>query len=221
MNRTKLIPKLLTITTFGIFILLFSTLVQATATTRPISDFTATNNYVAAWSDPESGLTIFPHGFYIFPGLESIEDCIHSGSVLERDLKDGRILYQIVLHVKGALTFVTSSLGLIFQGTMDYTFQATIIVYEGTLGDPVPNLIVIWFPEFFGIDPIGEGIFSHITGTGTGTFIDDDTAIALGFNPGDSAKVKVNQVGILKSEDHPSYDGESLTMWPVELVFFR
>jgi hypothetical protein len=96
--------------------------------------------------------------------------------------------------------------GLIFVGEMDYSFTAAVIV-EGEMGGPVPNLIDVWF---FGA---GEAPYSHITGSGTGTFIVD----AFGFTAGDTANVKVNQVGLTKPEGHPFYPG----MWPVELVFFH
>jgi len=177
------------------------------ADSRPIEDFTATNDYVAAWVDPKTNLIINPHGFWIFPGLEAIADCEHHGSVLERDLKDGRIMYRINLHVKGAWMLVADyGVALIFEGEMDYSVTAVVIV-EGELGGPIPNLVDVWF---FGA---GEAPYSHITGSGTGTFIID----ALGFTAGDPAKVKVNQVGIIKPEGHPFYPG----MWPVELVFIH
>ena len=219
MKRTKIIL----LATLGICILSFMPSVLGAAESRPISAFTDTNPNVAAWADPESGLTVFPHGFYLFGlnGLESIAECDHHGSVLVKDLKDGRILYKINLHVKGASMFITNATTLIFVGEMDYTFTATVIVYEGELGDPVPYLLAIWFPDLIEIEPIGEGTFSHITGGGTGTFIDDYAAIRLGFTPGATAKAKVNQVGILKPEDHPSYDGVDFMMWPVEFVFIH
>ncbi|GAH24380.1 unnamed protein product, partial [marine sediment metagenome] len=44
------------------------------------------------------------------------------------------------------------------------------------------------------------------TGSGTGTFLVD----AFGFTTGDTAKVKVNQVGLFGTE-----------FWPVEIVFFH
>ena len=210
MKRTKIIL----LATLGICILSFVPAVVGTAETRPISAFTATNPNVAGWADPESGLTVLPHGFYLFGlgGLESIAECDHHGSVLVKDLKDGRILYKVNLHVKGASMFVVNATTLIFAGEMDYSFQATMIVYDGELSDPVPYLLAIWFPGVLGIEPIGEGTFSHITGSGDGTFVDDYAAIRLGFAPGASAKLKINQVGILTPE------GDK---WPVELIFIH
>jgi hypothetical protein len=103
---------------------------------------------------------------------------------------------------------------VLVEGEMDYLFQANMLVYEGELGDPVPNLLQIWFPGFFlppGTDPIGEGTFSHLTGTGTGIMQVD----ALGFNAGDCVSVKINQVGLPKPEGHPHYP----EMWAEVLVF--
>ena len=206
MKRTKIIL----VAALGICMLSFMPTVLGKADVRPIEDFTATNDYVAAWLDPESNLILFPHGAFVTPyGMEVIADCTYSGSVLERDLKDGRIMYKITLHVKGAYMLVGDYQinPYVFEGEMDYTMTATIIVY-GEFGDPVPNLHAIWF----GAIP-GEAPFSHITGKGTGTFNVD----AFGFTAGDTAKVKINQVGITKPEGHPFYPG----IWPVELVFFH
>ena len=201
MKRTKIIL----LVTLGICLLSFMPAVLGKANSRPIEDFTATNENIAAWLDPETNLLILPHGFVYHP--EVITDCEHHGSVLERDLKDGRILYRINLHVKGALMYVADyGVGLIFVGEMEYSFTAVVIV-EGVMGGPVPNLLDVWF---FGA---GEAPYSHVTGTGTGTFIVD----AFGYTAGDTANVKVNQVGLTKPEGHPFYPG----MWPVELVFFH
>ena len=214
MKKTKMIL----IVTLGICMLSFMPVVVGKADSRPIEDFTATNAYVAAWLDPESGLTIFPHGFWVTPsGLETIADCEYHGSILERDLKDGRILYKVNLHVKGAWMLVGNSTDLLFAGVMDYTFTATMILYEGVFGGPVPNILQIWFADALGLEPIGEGTFSHITGRGTGTFLLDAEVAGQSFIAGDTAKVNVIQVGFTKPEGHPLYP----EMWPVELVFFH
>ena len=209
MKKTKMIL----IVTLGICMLSFMPVVVGKADSRPIEDFTATNAYVAAWLDPESGLTIFPHGFWVTPsGLETIADCEYHGSILERDLKDGRILYKVSLHVKGASLMVFWNepdwhliWKPIFVGTMDYYFTTTIIV-EGELGDPVPNLWDVWF--FGG----GETLRSQISGSGTGEFTNNVNDYNLDFNPGDSAKLKIVQVGISKPK------GE---VWPVEVLHFH
>ena len=208
MKKTKIIL----LATIGICLLGLIPSVAATANVRPIEDFTDTNDYVAGWVDTESNIIIFPHGFFVTPwGMEVISDCEHSGSVLERDLKNGQILYKINLHVKGAYMLV-GDYGInpyVFEGEMDYFFEVTFILYEGELGGPVPNLLEIWFPGFFlppGAEPIGEGVCSHLTGSGTGTFLVD----GFGFTAGETAKVKVNQVGLF---------GDSF--WPVEIIFFH
>ncbi len=210
MKKTKIVL----IATLGICLLSFMPAVVGKADSRPISDFTDTNDLtgVAAWLDPESNLIIFPHGFLVTPpGTENITNCEHHGSVLERDLKDGRILYKINLHVKGAMMLIAYYQDrMIFVGEMDYSFTATVIV-EGEFGGPIPSLFDVWFLG------VGESPFSHITGRGTGTFIDDVAAIELGFAPGATAKVTLSQVGFTKPEGHPFYPG----MWPAELVFFH
>lgn len=203
--------KIILLATLGMCIISFIPSVAAKADVRPISDFVETNDYtgVAAWLDPETNLIVFPHGFYVTPpGTNLISDCEHHGSVLVRDLKDGRIMYKITLHVKGAYMLV-GDYGVnpfVFEGEMDYTFIGVVIV-EGELGDPVPNLIDVWF---YGA---GEAPYSHATGKGTGTFLVD----AFGFNAGDTAKVSMNQVGLAKPEGHPFYP----ELWPVEIVFFH
>jgi len=205
MKRTKIIL----IAALGICMLSFMPTVLGKADVRPISAFTDTNDYVAAWADPETNLIIFPHGFYVTPpGMEVITDCEHHGSVLERELKDGGILYKVNLHVKGAYMLV-GDYGInpyVFEGEMDYTFTVTMIVYEAELGDALPNLVWdIWFADPT-LPPIGEAPTCHITGSGIGTFLVD----AFGFTAGDTAKVKVIQVGLFGGE-----------FWPVEVVFFH
>ena len=206
MKKTKIVL----LSTLGTFLLCLFPSVAATANVRSIEDFTATNDYVAAFLDPESNLIVFPHGFFVTPdGWETISDCEHHGSILERDLKDGRIMYKINLHVKGAYMLV-GDYGInpyVFEGEMDYTFTATVILYDGVYGGPVPNLLLIWFPDAFGLEePIGEGVSSHITASGTGTFLVD----AFGYTAGETAKVKMTQVGLF---------GDAF--WPVEMVFFH
>ena len=213
---------MISLTAIGLMLLLFSTSVFA-ATQKPISAFTETNNNIAAWEDPESGLTLYPHGWFIygFPvGPDTISECNPTGKVSETQLKDGGMMYKILLHVKGALMVVGIGLTPLVIGEMDYTFQATIIVYEGEPGDPVPNLLEIWFPGFFlsGLPPIGEGTFSHLTGKGTGSFLDPEMALYYGFDPEEEVKVKVNEVGLLDKDfedGHPNYYVDP-TMWPVE-----
>jgi hypothetical protein len=99
-----------------------------------------------------------------------------------------------------------------------------MIIYEGDMGDLVPNILQIWFPGYFlppGSEPIGEGTFTHLTGKGTGIFLDANMALSYGFDPDEEVEVKVNQVGILKPIDHPTYDGEDLIHYPVEFVFLH
>ena len=208
--------KLILLATLGICMLSFIPAALGAANSRPIADFTDTNDHVAGYWSPQSNLIIFPHGAR-WLGLEKIEDCDIGGSVLERELKDGRILYKVNLHVKSALMWIFwaepgwPGKGPIFVGEMDYYFTTTIIV-EGNLGDPVPN----YFNVVFGIDP-GELIVTHIVGSGTGYFTDYAGEIGQGFTPGDSAKVVLNQLSIAKPEGHPFYP----EMWPAELTFFH
>ena len=215
MKKTKIIL----LATLGICLLSFMPAVVGKADSRPIEDFTAINDNVAAWYDPESNLIIYPHGFWVTdPVEEIIKNCEHHGSVLERDLKDGRILYKINLHVKGAYILIEDfGVAMIFEGEMDYNFQATIIV-EGVFGGPVPNLLAIWFGG------LGEDPFSHITGSGNGTFLVDTEVAGQSFIAGDTAKVKLNQVGILIPEDHPQFNPDpeyGPYMYPVEFIFFH
>ena len=206
MKKTKIIL----VVALGICMLSFMPTVLGKANKGPISAFTDTNPDVVGWGDTETNLAVFPHGFVW--DQETIVDCDHHGFVLVRELKDGRILFQVNLHVKGAYMYVVwmDTYGLVFEGEMDYFFSLILIV-EGDISDPVPNL----FNVFLGIEP-GETPFMHITGGGTGTFTDYGEELGLGVS-GESAKLKVNQVGITKPEGHPFYP----QMWPVELVFFH
>jgi len=216
MKKTKIIL----LATLGMCMLSFIPAVLGKADKRPISAFTDTNEHVAAWGDPQSGLVITPHGAWWHP--QTIADYIHSGSVLERELKDGRILYKVNLHVKGALMWVHLAEPFwpekepILVGEMDYSLTATIIV-DGEIGDDVPTFWMIWF----GFYP-GEAPFVHITGSGTGEFTEYGEFLEFGFE-GDSAKVKLNQVAIGKPPEHPQIDPDydPYNMWPVELVFLH
>ncbi|MFX1454621.1 MAG: hypothetical protein ACFFDB_04540 [Promethearchaeota archaeon] len=209
--------------TMGICIFCFLPSVLGTANVRPITDFTDTNAIpglppLAAWQSYEDNLVMVPHGFF-----ETIADCNPEGFVLERDLKDGRILYQVNLHVKGATTYVfwlQNDLPLVFIGEIDYYLKATLIIYEGNLGDPVPNLWMIWFPEFFGIDPIGESGKIHLTAIGTGTFTAYAEVVGLG-SEGETANVKLDQIFLPKPEDHPQIDPQIDIhgFWPVEHIY--
>ncbi|MFX1489560.1 MAG: hypothetical protein ACFFBI_10460 [Promethearchaeota archaeon] len=228
MKKTKIIL----LVTLGVCMMSFipAVLGQRQVNIRPISDFTDNSVLpylpdlglpylppLAGWTYPLDtyNLTMVPHGFF-----ETIADCNPKGHVLERDLGDGRISYKVDLHVKGATTFVYWAQEqdgevlqlLVFIGEMDYYFSATLIVYEGTLGDPVPNVWMIWFPEMLGITPIGEGTRSHLTASGTGTFTAEAQDVGLGIS-GESVNVKINQVGMLKT------GGQEL--WPVEIIFFH
>ena len=214
MNKTKTIL----LVTLGICMMSFIPAALGQANIRPIKDFTDTNAIpglppLAAWASLEINLTMIPHGW---PPVETLADCNPKGYVLERDLKDGRISYKVDLHVKGATAYVfwglQEDLPPVFIGEINYYFSATIIVYEGNLGDPVPNLWMIWFPEFFGIDPIGETTKTHITASGTGTFTAFAEELGLGIS-GASVKVKINQVGLIKPGDQE--------LWPVEIIFFH
>ena len=203
MKKTKLIL----IAALGICMLGFMPTVLGKADVRPIEDFTATNENIAAWADTDTNLIVLLH----IP-FQTIAECDISGSVLERELKDGQMLYKVNLHVKGAsllVFWIEPDWHLIwtpiFIGTMDYYFSTTMIV-EGELGGPVPNLWDVWF--FGG----GESLRSQITGSGTGVFTEYADDFGLDFTPGDSAKLKLVQVGILKGDE---------MVWPVEVLNFH
>ena len=217
MKKTKIIL----VAALGICMLSFMPAVVGKADVRPISAFTATNVNVAAWGDHEGELILMPHGRSWVSPVETIADCDPGGSLLVRELKDGRILYKVNLHVKGAFMEMFWNLKIpgipwylfppIFVGEMDYYFSAIIIVEE-EIGDPVPTFRDVWF----GVIP-GKSPFSQITGSGTGEFTEYGGSLGLGFITGATAKVKLNQVGMNKPEGHPFYPG----MWPAELVFFH
>jgi hypothetical protein len=231
-KRTRILTSVMTTVSIGLIIIFLSTTALAATTVRPISDFTGNNDNIAAWLDPESDLTIYPHGWYIYtllyglPQPESIDDCDPSGSVQVKELKDGNIMYTVNMHVKGAIMAISNSTHLLLEGEMDYNFQAVVIVFDGDVNAPCPNLLFIWFPEFFlpGLPPIGEGTFSHLTAKGTGTFVNADAALYYGFDPDDQVKVKMNMVGILDKDfeaGHPNYYTDDGSFWPVEIVFFH
>ena len=189
MKKTKLIL----LTTLGICIISIMPAVVAMSDHRSISEFAATNDYVTAWSDPESNLVILPHAYAVAPGVEVISDCKYSGSVIEKELEDGRILYKVNLHVKDAWMFVAyMGKGLIIEGEMDYFFTVHMII-EGTFGGPIPNFIDVIYGG-------GEIKSVAIIGKGTGTFMDNDAVIELGYTPGATVKAFVFQVAVFDQE---------------------
>ena len=70
MKKTRIIL----LATLGLCMLSFIPAVLGAAESKPISAFTATNRNIAGWADPESGLTILPHGFFLFNGLDGLEN---------------------------------------------------------------------------------------------------------------------------------------------------
>jgi hypothetical protein len=137
--------------------------------------------------------------------IESIADCTNYGFVLEEDLGDGRIKYDIFLYVKNALVHVYNLEGtwwlpdengiyqqLVFTGEMDYFFSTSIIV-EGEFGGPVPNLMVVWY--FIESETPYVSVIARGTGILTQT--------------GEPGNVEITQVGIL-------VDG--VMEWPMETV---
>jgi hypothetical protein len=109
----------MTVATIGIALLLFSTVVQAKTTFRPIDDYAGEYFYfmgmdwevsITAWYDPESGLWLCSHGveWWMAPGYQDfnflffaykvLKDCPHGGTITEREIDEEHVLITINLH---------------------------------------------------------------------------------------------------------------------------
>jgi hypothetical protein len=184
MNRTKLMTSIMSVATIGLILVLFSNSVQAAGTIkRPIDDWAGGKLYIppeypwgepnplggveynvscTAWSDPESGLWIWPHAdtWFMLPGLEGInflfwgykllEDCPHHGTITERATDEQHVLISINLHASEVPFMVFTQEGVpkgdypmsylpIYNGTMKYNFECKILFNTGMLNE--------WFAE--------------------------------------------------------------------------
>ena len=172
MNRTKLMTSIMTVATIGLILVLFSNSVQAAGTIkRPIDDWAGGKIFYmdtefevscTAWSDPESGLWMWPHAdtWFMAPGLDGInflfwgykllEDCPHHGTITERATDDEHVLISINLHASEVPFMVftedftgtyeyPSSYAPIYKGIMSYNFECKILFNTEMLNE--------WFAE--------------------------------------------------------------------------
>jgi len=243
MNKSKT-KKLALLTTVILVISVFSFIptVQAKTSERPIMDWLQSppffppfgNAHSLGWID-DTGLFMWPHFDYprnIWAAEHPIWDCLsYNGYVLERELTNNMIMITIYLKVDGVpfhMTYGDPVGPLIFEGMMHYTFRWNMII-DLDLYPPIlksdgkilyaPLILYInpvMFPELFNsVVAIGN---IHFNGAGTGVFKADYG----GWLNGESAKVKVNEVGLVKDFDpdkHPVM--EDYGFWPVEFSFFH
>jgi hypothetical protein len=123
MNRSKLVPKLLTFLALAIVFLSFSTSAQAATRIRPIDDYAGEYTVFfgvdlpgsfIGWGDPDSGLVIHPHAAnwldpvdapiphlsWLFWEYKLLAQCPHNGIITEREIDEEHTLISINLHVK-------------------------------------------------------------------------------------------------------------------------
>lgn len=210
------------LTTIGILVLVFSTTVQATATTRPIEDWEGEE--VIGWADPVSGLAIHPHSVawdmdnmpfnFVFWQHKTVWECEYKGFIQERVIDEEHTLITIYIYVK-EVPFIIFSFGPgyvynppIYYGMMQYYFQCRILFNTESLyniletSGKVPSLFMIFgvvygfwpYPE----EPLPEITYMHFVGQGY-------------LTEGGEGTVMVNQVGIFDPDI-----GDFV--WPAESV---
>jgi hypothetical protein len=223
-NRKKLVPKLMTLATIGITLILFSTVVQAKATIRPLEDWAGEN--VVDWADPDTHLVISPHTVewclygpnwpFNFLDWETkpIWECEYKGFIQERVLDEEHTIITINMHVK-EVPFVIfyypdeyPYAPPIYYGIMKYYFQCRMIFNTESLynilgiSGKIPSLIQI-FGALYGLWPYPEEPvplidYVHFEGDGY-------------ITEGGEGLVQVNQVGL--------YDPEiGDFVWPIDFV---
>ncbi|MEJ2252528.1 MAG: hypothetical protein P8Y97_23065 [Candidatus Lokiarchaeota archaeon] len=211
----------------------------------------ATNPHLGGFMDPDNSLIVRPHttggemiedpeGDYWQWYYKALWDCDYDGYIHVRELneKDGYDLMITVCIKCSDAPFVLIDINNfpfpIFKGEMKYIsfheFKIDLDLYP--FQDEDGWYLPIWWMPIFGIstlDPRDDGIesvSSHFQGVGTGAFVDSWN----GWESGDTAKVKVSQMGLVKflyGEDdwgeHPNYyppaeDYIFGELWPVEFI---
>ncbi len=258
MNRSN-IKKIVFITTLGILILAFLPAVQAKAYNVPLERWWedqwwwySTNPHLGGYVDPDNSLLVRPHttggamiedppgNFYWQWYYKAFWDCDYDGYIHVRELngKDGYDLIVTVCRKCNDAPFIlidTNNFPFpIFEGEMKYTsfneFKIDLDLYP--FQDENGWYLPIWWVPIFGwstSDPRDDGleaVSSHFHAEGEGVFLDSWN----GWEIGDTANVKVHQMGIVKflfGEDdwgeHPNYyppteDYIYGELWPVEFI---
>ena len=208
------------------------------------------NPHILGWGD-DTDLIIYPHNFRPGWDFKPIWDCSFNGYILEEEVEDGKLAVTVYLHVTDVPFKISRWFGanVIFEGMMHYTWRFNFIldldlyfdelVYlnndirlgRGRKGfgfypkDELNPSIVQYMPYFiyaFGWTWLScEVVSVHVNGAGEGEF----TQPYDGWLAGDSAKVKINMVGMEDKDfewGHPNYYGEPYnSFWPVEFIFFH
>ena len=223
-------PQLKRIVLSVVIILVFSSLIPVTTAyrgrrtrIRPIEGWLMANNRVddmpmGGMPDWDKGLIIWSHlvdssyppvGYYKPPLT-----CLYHGNVLEKSLKDNKVLVTVNLHLKDAPFLITNfaasipSAVPIFRGIMQYFYRLQFTIDLDTLGpddyDDDGNIIYrpwwwyVWVLfTFKSVTLIAQGDGEFLTSYG-------------GWNEGDSAKmntiVSMVYVGPDYTGSNPTYN---------------
>ena len=239
--------------TVGILLLGFMPTVQAKSTILPLEHWWKdcwwwyeTNPHLGGFWDPDNDLIVRPHttdfdGGWVY---EPIWDCDYSGYVKVRELngKDGYDVMVTVIRMCNDAPFILLDWDTfpvpVFYGLMNYIsiseFKIDLDKYPFVDGDEWD--LPIWWMPIFGWntwDPRDDGmevVSTHFIAQGEGVFLEAWN----GWEIGDTANVKVNQIGLVKfvGEDgwsdhpngHPNYyaavneDYLYSELWPVEYI---
>jgi hypothetical protein len=223
---------------FGILIMGSIPAVQgASSIKRPLDDWFYDvsgfdlNPHVGGWVD---GYQVRPQAIDYNTTTDEwiykpIWECTYDGFVLDRDMQDGRHMITVNIIVKNSPVIVAppywwGGYYWVFEGVMEYKYQQKFIVdlevWAGWLVmlgmdddgfDENGNILLPrWdIPFYYGSIFGFEFISVHFHGVGEGVIVNYWDQ----WEPGDSAKLSTNMVGLKKEDfklDHPKY-------WPADL----
>jgi len=229
----------MTVATIGLILVLFSNSVQAAGTIkRPIDDWAGGKIFYmdtefevscTAWSDPESGLWIWPHADtwvmadeldginFLFWGYKLLEACPHHGIITEREVDEEHVLISINLHASEVpfLVFTQETTGPylypmsyppLYKGIMSYNFECKILFNSTWLDE--------WFGEHGRLPSICEitGLFPDMYPPGEVPVVKYVHMAGNGYiTEGGNGRIVINQVGL--------FDPDTGGLWfPTELA---
>jgi len=187
---------------------------------RPIEDWLMANNLdndppMGGMPDWDKGLIIWPHlvdNSYIPAGLYKPPlTCSFDGFVLEKRLKDNKVLVSINLHVKDApFLIVTSFIGdlpssiPVFSGKMDYFYQLQFTIDLETLGpnDYDENGNIIYQPWWWYVWVLFTLESVSLVARGSGEFL----TTYQGWEEGDTAKMNTLVIFKVVGSDYTGHN---------------
>jgi len=209
--KSKLIKKLILITTLGIFLFGLTVSVQGAQTERkrPIEDWLA-----PVVRSPLGGMPYWDKGLVIWtflddptiPHWDSALDYDPEGFVIEKELKNNIMLITVNMRVKDAPFYILTLSGSIptatqiFYGVMDFTYQLKFTIDLDTLGpdDYDEDGNIIYHPWDYYVWELRTLVSVFLCGHGSGEFLNSYD----GWEEGDTAKMNTINFIVVAGEDY-------------------